>query len=138
MQISVVTDCTVKRLGDLPFDFNQGGTCGTFMISNAPTIFLCFTWTEGNACQSFTRRNNGSLSSLNDFSFHAEFEIDEINIPKSTYHHHLARIANYQGFPLVVGGKRENGPGHDKLEWLNTMENPSRWMEGTDFPYSNT
>ena len=51
-QISVVSECTLKRLGDLPFSFDTG-TCGTLMV-----------------------RNDGALSDINDFIFDSEFEID--------------------------------------------------------------
>ena len=133
-QISVVSDCTVKRLGDLPFDF-KSGTCGTFMIGSLPTILLCFDRNERRKCRSMTRRNDGKLSVIKDFDFDSEFQLDGIVILDSTHDHWLATIANYQGFPLILGGEITN-----KLEMLNTVENPPRWIEyeGTDYPYSNT
>ena len=129
----MVSDCTVKRLGDLPFDFNFG-TCGTFMIGRLPTILLCFYFYEKRKCRSLTRKNDGALSDINDFVFDSEFQMDEIIIPDSTHDHYRATIANYQGFPLILGGWNNN-----KLEMLNTMENPLRWVEyeRTDYPYSN-
>ena len=132
-QISVVSDCTIKRLGDLPFDF-ESGTCGTFMIDSLPTILLCFDFYERRKCRSLTRRNDGALTDINDFVFGSEFEIDKIIIPDSTYNRYGATIANYQGFPLILGGWENN-----KLEMLNIMENPPRWVEyeETDYPYSN-
>ena len=62
------------------------------------------------------------------------FQIDNVAIPNSTHPHQTASLANYQGFPLILGGYDNN-----KLEMLNTMENPFRWVryEGTDYPYSN-
>ena len=131
-QISVVSDCTVKRLGDLPFDF-RGGTCGIFMINRLPTILLCFDFDEERKCRSLTRKNDGALSDINDFAFDSEFQIDTFAILDSTHDHKDATIANYQGFPLILGG------GNNKLEMLNTMENPPRWAEyeGTDYPYLN-
>ena len=133
-QISVVSDCTVKRLGDLPFDFNEG-TCGTFMIESLPTILLCFDWYVERKCRSLTKRNDGALSDIKDFAFDSEFQIDKIVIPDSTHDHYGAKIANYQGYPLILGGYDSN-----KLEMLNIMENPPRWIEyaGTDYPYSNS
>ena len=129
----MVSECTVKRLGDLPFDFDVG-TCGTFMIDSLPTILLCFDWNEGRKCRSLTRRNDGELSDITDFAFHSEFQIDKIGIPDSTHNHYRATIANYQGFPLILGDWFNN-----KLEMLNIMENPPSWIEydGTDYPYSN-
>ena len=133
-QISVISECTVKRLGDLPFDFVQG-TCGTFMIDSLPTILLCFDFEERTKCRSLTRINDGTLTDIKDFAFDSEFQIDKIVIPDPTHDHYAATIANYQGFPLILGGLNNN-----KLEILNTMKNPLRWVEyeGTDFPYSNT
>ena len=131
----MVSECTVKRLGDLPFDF-EGGTCGTYIIDSVPTILLCFDRAESGRkrrCRSLAR-NDGTLSDIKDFVFDSEFQIDKIVIPDSTYDHYAATIANYQGFPLILGGN------NNKLEMLNTIENPLRWMEyeGIDNPYSNT
>ena len=41
-------------------------------------------------------------------------------------------MANYQGFPLILGGV-----GNNKLEMLNKMENNPSWIEETDYPYLN-
>ena len=124
----------MKRLGDLPFDF-QFGTCGTFMIDSSPTILLCFYWSDRRKCRSLTRRNDGALSGIKDFGFDSEFQMDQIVIPDSTHYHYLTTIVNYQGFPLILGDTDDN-----KLELLNTMENPPRWIEyeGTVFPYSKS
>ena len=123
----------MKRLGDLPFGFVIG-TCGTFMIDSSPTILLCFDENTWNKCRSLIRRNDGALGNINDFIFGNEFEIGTIVIPDSTYDHDYATLANYEGFPLILGDWRNN-----KLEMLNTIENPPRWVkyEGTDYPYSN-
>ena len=130
----MVSECTVKRLGYLPFGFDVG-TCGTFMIDSLPTILLCFDWNERRKCRSLTRRNDGTLTDINDFAFDSEFQIDSTINFKSTHDHYYATIANYQGFPLILGGS-----GNNKLEMLNIMENPPRWIEfdGADYPYSNT
>ena len=129
----MVSDCTLKRLGDLPFDF-QWGTCGTFMIESLPTILLCFGANEETKCRSLTRRNDGALSDITDFAFDPEFQINRIAIPNSTHDHSRTTIANYQGFPLILGGTINN-----KLEMLNTMVNPPRWIDyvGTEYPYLN-
>ena len=129
----MVSECTVKGLGDLSFDF-EDGTCGTFMIDSLPIILLCFDWYEKRKCRSLTRRNDRTLGDIEVFAFDSEFQIDSMVIPDSTHDHWLATIANYQGFPLILGGSRNN-----KLEMLNVMENPPRWIEyeETDYPYSN-
>ena len=48
-QISRVTGCGLKRIGDLNFDFSEG-TC-TLMQSS--TVLLCFAWSnyEGKVCR---------------------------------------------------------------------------------------
>ena len=133
-KISVVSECTVKRLGDLPFDFNIG-SCGTFIIDSLTTILLCFSWTnDRRSCRSLTRRNNGPLSNIEDFVFDAEFEVDRVALPDTTHDHWMSSIANYQGFPLVLGGID-----NVKLEMLNTMKSPLEWVEyeGTDYPFRN-
>lgn len=133
-QISVVSECTVKRLGDIPFDF-LFGTCGTFMIDGLLTILLCFAnENEKRKCRSLTRKNNGSLGSITDFVFDTEFELDRVSIPDSTHDHWMATIANYQGFSLVLGGTN-----NAKLEMLDTLKSPLKWVEyeGTDYPYQN-
>ena len=119
----MVSDCTVKRLGDLPFDFEEG-TCGTFMIESLPTILLCFGLHQKRKCRSLTRINDDPLSDIKDFFFDSEFQLDGIVIPNSTHNHYEATIANYEGFPLILGGDLNN-----KLELLNTKENPPRWVE---------
>ena len=104
------------------------------MIESLPTILLCFDYYDGRKCRSLTQRNNGALSDINGFVFDFEFQIDRIGILDSTHNHYHGKIANYQGFPLILGGQ------NNKLEMLNTMENPPKWVEyeGTDYPYSNT
>lgn len=123
----------MKRLGDLPFDFFEG-TCGTCIIDNSPTIILCFDYYEENLCRSFTRISNGSLSEVTNFVLDAQFDLDNVSITNSMYKHYGATIANYQGFPLVLGGKNNN-----RLEMLDTMQNPAVWInyQGTEYPFSN-
>ena len=120
-------------MGDLLFDFTIG-TCGTFIIDGIPSILLCFSETnEKRRCRSLTRKNDGPLSSISDFEFDNEFEINDID-PNSTHDHWMASLANYQGFPLILGGTNNN-----KLEMLDTTKNPFEWVEyeGTDYPYQN-
>ena len=45
-------------------------------------------------------------------------------------------MANYQGFPLILGGWSAANGRNNKLEMLNTIENPPIWVEGIDYPYS--
>ena len=107
------------------------------MIDSSPTVLLCFDFIERRKCRSLTRRNDGALSGINDFTFDSEFEIDRIGVPDSTHIHYRAKMANYQGFPLILGGITPSVV-NKKLEMLNTMENTPSWIEGTDYPYSNS
>ena len=124
--VSVVSDCTLKHLGDLPGGF-YFSSCETFMIKSLTTILGCFNV----GCQSLRRKNDGALSDINVCAFDAEFEIDSVAIMDPTHDHDFARVANYQGFPLILGGNDNN-----KLEMLNTIESPARWVEFADYPYS--
>ena len=105
------------------------------MINSLPTILLCFEWmTRHKGCRSLTRRNDGPLSNIENFVFDAEYEVNKVTIPDSTYPHWLTTIANYLGLPLAMGGSTRI----NKLEMLNTMASPPVWIEyeGTDYPYS--
>ena len=132
IQISVVSECTVKRLGDLPFDFTTGA-CGTFIIDSLMTILLCFSGAIGRRnCRSLTRRNNNPLTSIEFFDFDTEFEVNRVSISDSKHSHLMSSIANYQGFPLVLGGTN-----NVELEMLDTRKSPLEWVqyEDTDYPY---
>ena len=80
------------------------------------------------------RRNDGPLSRVNNFVFDTEFDLDAVIIPDSKHDHWMSSIANYQGFPLVLGATD-----NVKLEMLNTMKSPPEWVEyeGTDYPFRN-
>ena len=130
----MVSECSVKRLGNLPFDFTIG-SCGTFLIDSMMIILLCFPDNnEKRTCRSLTRRRNGPLSSIDNFDFETEFVLDRILIPDSTHDHWMSSIANYQGFPLVLGGTN-----NVKLELLDSWKSPLEWVnyEGTDYPYQD-
>ena len=103
------------------------------MIDSSPTVLLCFNYNEKRKCRSLTRRNDGALVDINDFTSDSEFEFDKIAIPNSKHDHYPTTMANYQGFPLILGGS-----GNNKLKMLNTLENTPSWIKGTDYPYSNT
>ena len=74
------------------------------MVDNIPNIFLCFEYWERRMCRTLTRKNIGALSDINDFIYKNEFERNEIAIPRSHHRHHKNTIANYKGFPLILGG----------------------------------
>ena len=120
----------MRRLGDLPFEFERG-TCGTFMINNQPTILLCFDRENEKRCRSLIRKNDGELTNINNFSFDDQFDLDTVIIPDSKYDHHDTKMANYQGYPLILGDW-----GHSKLEMLVTTESSIQWNEQTDYPFA--
>ena len=130
----MVSDCKLKWLGELPFGF-EFGTCGTFLIDNMPTLLLCFEYYERKLCRTLTRKNDGALNDINDFVFQNEFELNGIAIPRSNHAHHWNTIANYQGYPFILGGW--NNGGNNKLEMLNIKMNPPRWIERAEYPFSN-
>ena len=106
----MISDCTLRYLGDLPFD-SFGGTCNTFNVDDVQTIFLCFS--EGNSaiingspnpprpdneirkCRTLTHKNNGFLGDIDNFKFDLDFELSELT--NSIYDHHRITIANYRG-----------------------------------------
>ena len=108
------------------------------MINWLSTIIFCFSSYDWNYCRSLTRKNGAALSEIQDFKFDTEFEIDKVPISNSTYHHYGSKIANYQGFPLVLGGGVHIGEFNNKLELLNIVENRTRWiqLEAADYPFS--
>ena len=96
---------------------------------------MCFSLHERFGCRSLTRKTDVALNLVSDFDFNVEFEVNQIAIPDSMHNHYRATIANYQGFPLAMGGIYSN-----KLEILNTMKNSPLWIEyeGWEYPYSST
>ena len=106
------------------------------MINDQPTILLCFygTTDDGNMkrCRSLIRKNDVELKNINNFSFEDEFDLDKIVIPDSKYDHVFGKLANYQGYPLILGGLY-----HVKLEMLITTELSLQWTDQTDYPYDN-
>ena len=120
----------MRRLGDLSFDF-EVGACETFMINDQPTILLCFYNLNTKRCRSLIRKNEIALKNINNFTFDGQFDLDTVHIPNSKYDHFGIKMANYQGYPLILGGYNK------KLEMLATTEVPIRWNEQTDYPYAD-
>ena len=100
------------------------------MINDQPTVLLCFDRDNTKKCRSLIRKNDGELTNINNFSFDDEFDVDKIIIPDSKYDHRDTKMANYQGYPLILGDWY-----HAKLEMLVTTESSIHWNEQTDFPF---
>ena len=120
----MVSQCGVSRLGNLPFNFDSG-SCGTFIVNSKPLIFLCFSfdWKCG-VCRTLERNEDGSLS--DDFGSESECNIGM----NAHYDHSGSTMANYQGFPLVLGGLKNS-----KLEIFDTSQN--LWEQLADYPYTD-
>ena len=105
------------------------------MIDASPTIILCFDWIAESRCRSLTPRNDSETGDIFVFNSDYEFEIDKVIFGASKHSHYGATMANYGGFPLILGGINNNN-----LELLNTIENPPRWIEyeETTYPFSRT
>ena len=50
----------MKRVGDLPFDFNRGA-CNTFPISGSEKIVLCFDADKPKDCKRYAEFTNKFL-----------------------------------------------------------------------------
>ena len=72
------------------------------------------------------RREDGSLSVTDDFGSESECNIGM----NAQYDHSGSTMANYQGFPLVLGGLK-----HSKLEIFDTTKNV--WEQLADYPYTD-
>ena len=102
------------------------------MINDQQTILLCFYDFDSKRCRSLIRKNEIPLRNINNFTFDRQFDLDTVNIPDSKYDHYITKLANYQGYPLILGGWS-----NVKLEMLVTTELPIQWNEQTDYPYAN-
>ena len=98
------------------------------MIDDIPVIFLCFDWSNYKKCRNLKKRKKDLLHRVNDFEFETEFLLKE-EINNSTYAHYGSTIANYHGFPLVLGDWD-----HSKLEMYDTSQ--SRWVQKFDYPFA--
>ena len=136
-QMSVIRDCGIQYLASAEWDFIDG-TCGTFMIESLPRMLLCFAdGQDVNECIALTDIDENPLTSITniDDSYYSGFLTQ--HLPDSIYEHFMcASLANYQGFPLILGGY---GSDNNMLEIFNTTENPLRWVDfpESSYPYSS-
>ena len=122
----------MKRLGNLPFDFSWG-SCGSFIWKNETVLLLCFEYFEKRKCQSLKRLTDNLLSTIEDFDFDLEFNLKAE--PSPHHSHYSASIANYKGFPMVLGGCGESKC-HNKLEIFDFNRN--QWFYGDEYTLSST
>ena len=128
-----MSDCKLSRVGDLPFSFGDG-TCENFIFNAEPSIFMCFDYNTKRKCIILKRRNKNPLNNRDAFIFDNEFDIDK-TLSETKYDHYGSTIANYHGYPLVLGGMgNSSSTGNTKLEMFQPDKNG--WIEGTDYPYA--
>ena len=48
-QISKIADCDLKRIGELPNEF-QRGSCGTFLFDGTERVMFCFPASDQKKC----------------------------------------------------------------------------------------
>ena len=134
-----MSNCGLKRLGSLPPELVENsisiGTCGTFIVDNVPTIFLCFPndQNHSNICRTLTVRKNHLLSSINDFNFGNEFKLDTIK-KEASYGHIGSKLANYNGYPLAMGGWDHPKGANAQLEMFDVKQN--QWMQKKQYPFA--
>ena len=49
IKISKIVDCHLKRIGELPEEFEHGA-CGTFLFNGAERVMFCFPTSEKDKC----------------------------------------------------------------------------------------
>ena len=50
IQLSQVEDCSLKRIGELDFEF-ENGACNTFDRNDKEEVYLCFSSTDAQVCK---------------------------------------------------------------------------------------
>ena len=109
------------------------------MIENQHVIFLCFPYLDdGSAdrkCRTLKQHNIGPLNDIETFEFETEFLLENVD-NDSRDSHGGSTIANYQGFPIVLGGFEwmYESPNR-KLEIFDTVQN--RWLQKKEYPYTD-
>merc|ERR1712157_142240 len=86
-QISEISNCALRRTGNLPKSFYMGA-CGAYNGK----VWLCFDYYAENTCYSYDGNNVASG-------------------PSSNFAHSKISLADFRGNPMVVGsGEPDNKP----------------------------
>lgn len=127
-QISVVSQCQLKRVGNLPFDM-RWGACAQ---QNNENIFICFEHASYSETWKNCHRSSGPLEAFEQ-------------LPSTTYEHRSTHIAATKGnflnfiiesnknppdYLIAVGGQKQND-GH-KTELLSRSNS---WSLEANFPF---
>lgn len=116
-QYSKVHGCELKRMGDLPFDFELGA-CNNFMFE-IEKLLICFDKRATQTCHTFDGTS---------------FEV----APSSIYAHaETHALGNYRGKPFITGCMYENigcpiGNAHTEIFDISTMT----WSQTADYPFT--
>ena len=95
---------------------------------------MCFDFNAKRKCIILKRRKNNPLNNGDVFVFNNDFDMDN-TLPETNYDHHGSTIANYHGYPLVLGGMgNSSSTGNTKLEMF--QPDKSCWKEGKEYPYA--
>jgi len=119
-QISVISGCALKRLGNLGFDL-ETGTCGVYNFEVNDELILCFSGTDDKACQRFDGTDGQIITDGSQWK----------SITATRYHHRQSRLATYKGKPFIVGSRGNNDHKHTEL-----LENGA-WIKLRDYPYGS-
>jgi len=123
-QMSKVTGCTLKNVGNLDFDYSAGG-CNTF---DSMGILLCFSESgteSGKTCRSFNGDNNGATT---------------IEASSIFPHFYVMALGSYKNLPFVTGSDRVvNGVRPAITFGLKTeiLENGVWVDQAADYPFSS-
>ena len=85
-QITEVKSCSLQKIGELPFKFNNGA-CGTYDFSTT-RVFLCFP-SDGRSCWQF-------------------YESFVLEAASSTFKHVFTSLGIYNGNPVGISGYDTN------------------------------
>jgi len=124
-QISKVGNCKLKKVGELPFDiddgYDGGGGCNTFHDPrvNEFRIMLCFYDGPGRACMTYDGAKDPSAK-----NFDKTITLSEFN------HRWVNALSSYHGMPFITGSDE---PGGLWTEYLD-MES-GNWTQGPNYPF---
>ena len=129
LQISIVESCRLRRVGNLPRNFERG-TCNTFKTNDGmEETLLCFGFRGPKLCQRWLR--------INKISFQPKFSYNGNSIssaPSSNYDHLDTSLGQFDNRPMVVGNQGSPASdGHKKVE----QKRNQGWQTLDDFPFVN-
>jgi len=125
-QISKINDCRLKRVGDLPFDFEYGA-CGTYEVSSEERVMLCFDMNEQRKCRRYSEFRLGD-SPLTPLFSYSGFDFD--THPDSAWPHTHTTLGNVNNLVIAVGDWQSK---NIQVEQFNIATNS--WSTRAPYPY---